>query len=620
MSDNNSTPGSGQAGLAEQLNRLRAHPQIPLILAVAAAAAILVGIFLWSSSPNYGVLFSGLSNKAGGKIIAELENMNVPYKLGAGGATILVPESNVSRVRLELASNGLPKAGGVSFEIMDNQPLGISKFAEHVNYQRALQGELERSIETINAVQSVQVNLTMPESSVFVRQRKHAKAAVVISLYAGRALSQGQVIAIQHLVASSVSRMPVDAVTVINSRGDLLSRRSLLGQGADARKLAYTTRVNAIYREKVRQLLKPVLGPDNFRVQVNAALDFSIHEMTQQTYAPNNEDHGAAIRSQQREYNASGNKQAVGGIPGALSNQPSPPQPSPINDPEAMNNNGDGLNDGLNGEQNGGQNQNATDNDNTSNSNVSQSQSSSNHGSMSSSTITNYELGHTVEHIKKPLGRLENLSVAVVINAVRPESTTPESATNTARNKLATPASNDSGAIYSATSASTDGPLELSDAELAEIKTLVRSAIGFSQAHGDQVTIVRSSFNGIDHTTSPAQPWWQRSRVQALAETLFTYLIIAIVAFLLWRKIIKPLVDNAARQQRTARAPSAPRAPSAAEPGADDDVDDETEAARRARDRRNKQRNQTLSNVKEVARDDPRMVAMIIKNWMKNRG
>lgn len=612
MSENDA-PGNRQSRFTEQLNRLRAYPQLPLIFAVAVVAAILVGVLLWSSSPNYGVLYSGLSNEAGGKIIKQLENMSVPYTLSAGGSTILIPESAVSSVRLKLASDGLPKAGGVGFGLMDKQPLGVSKFAEHVNYQRALQGELERSIETLNPVESAQVHLTMPESSVFVQRREHAKAAVVLSLFAGRALSQGQVTSVQHMVASSVSRMPVDAVTVINSRGDLLSNRSLLGQGADTRKLAYTARVNAVYRKKIRQLLKPVLGSDNFRVQVSAALDFSAHEMTRQTYAPNDSDHSAAIRSKQREYSVSGNKQAMGGIPGALSNLPPSTKPSPINNPEAMENNGGGQDK----EQTG----NAANNDNSSNLNVAQSQSSSRHGSMTSSTVTNYELDHTVEHIKQPMGRLENLSVAVVIDAEK-----PESATNAAQNESAASGSNNSAKIDSAGSTSTEGPLELSDAELAEIKTLVRSAIGFSEARGDKVTIARSSFSGIDRsaTTAPTKPWWQRSSVQALAWTLFTYLIVAIVAFLVWRKILKPLVDSAVRKQRAPRAAATPHAPSAAEPGQNDDVNDgeaETEAAaQRARDRRNKQRNQTLNNLKEVAHDDPRMVAMILKNWMKNRG
>ncbi|MDA8225780.1 MAG: flagellar basal-body MS-ring/collar protein FliF, partial [Betaproteobacteria bacterium] len=196
-----------------------------MMLAIGAAAvlAIMVAVWMWSQRPDYRVLFSNFSDKDGGAIVAVLQQMNVPYKYSEGGSAILVPADQVHDLRLKLAAQDLPKGGNVGFEVMENQKLGTSQFLEQVNYQRALEGELASTIESINAVRAARVHLAMPKASVFVRDQQKPTASVLIDLQPGRALDPGQVSAIVHLLASSVPDLTPDNVTIVDQNGNLLS-------------------------------------------------------------------------------------------------------------------------------------------------------------------------------------------------------------------------------------------------------------------------------------------------------------------------------------------------------------------------------------------------------------
>ncbi|MGH8809028.1 MAG: flagellar basal-body MS-ring/collar protein FliF, partial [Noviherbaspirillum sp.] len=149
----------------------------------AAAVAVIAGVWLWSQKPDYRVLFANFSDRDGGAIVASLQQMNVPYQFAEGGGAILVPADKVHDVRLKLASQGLPKGGNVGFELMENQKLGVSQFLEQVNFQRALEGELARSIQSVGAVQSARVHLALPKSSVFVREQQKPTASVLLNLH-----------------------------------------------------------------------------------------------------------------------------------------------------------------------------------------------------------------------------------------------------------------------------------------------------------------------------------------------------------------------------------------------------------------------------------------------------
>lgn len=188
--------GQRLSGLAQ----MRGNPRAPLIFAVALLVAVVAGLFLWSRAPDYKVLYSNLSDRDGGAIITALQAANIPYKFSDAGGAILVPAEQVHEMRLRLASQGLPKSGSVGFELMDNQKFGISQFAEQINYQRALEGELERTVESISSVKSARVHLAIPKPSVFVRDKEAPSASVLVNLYPGRALDEGQVLAITHMV------------------------------------------------------------------------------------------------------------------------------------------------------------------------------------------------------------------------------------------------------------------------------------------------------------------------------------------------------------------------------------------------------------------------------------
>lgn len=171
----------------EWLNRLRANPRIPLIVAGSAAVAIVVAMVLWAKTPDYRTLFSNLSDQDGGAIVAQLTQMNIPYRFANGSGAIEVPADKVHELRLRLAQQGLPKGGAVGFELLDQEKFGISQFSEQVNYQRALEGELARTIETLGPVKSARVHLAMPKPSLFVREQKSPSASVTVTLEPGRA-------------------------------------------------------------------------------------------------------------------------------------------------------------------------------------------------------------------------------------------------------------------------------------------------------------------------------------------------------------------------------------------------------------------------------------------------
>ena len=199
--------GSAASNALSFINRLKQNPQMLLLIGGVIVTAIIMMALLWLKEDKYGVLFSNVSNQDGGEIVSQLEKMNIAYQFSAGGSAILIPENKVYDTRLRLAQQGLPKGGAVGFELLDKERFGMSQFTEQVNYQRALEGELSRTISTINSIESARVHLAMPKPSLFVRERKQPTASVTLSLYAGRSLSQGQIDSIIHLIASSVPEM-----------------------------------------------------------------------------------------------------------------------------------------------------------------------------------------------------------------------------------------------------------------------------------------------------------------------------------------------------------------------------------------------------------------------------
>lgn len=289
---------AAQTKSLEWLNRLRANPKIPLIVAGSAAVAVMVALILWAKAPDYRTLFSNLSDQDGGAIVSQLTQMNIPYRFSEASGAIEVPADKVHELRLRLAQQGLPKGGAVGFELLDQEKFGISQFSEQVNYQRALEGELSRTIETIGPVKGARVHLAMPKPSLFVREQKSPSASVTVNLLPGRALDEGQISAIVHLVSSAVAGLPPGNVTLVDQGGHLLTQSNTSGRDLNDAQLKYASDVEGRIQRRIEAILSPIVGNGNIHAQVTAQLDFASKEQTEEQYRPNgDESHGRFVHA-----------------------------------------------------------------------------------------------------------------------------------------------------------------------------------------------------------------------------------------------------------------------------------------------------------------------------------
>ncbi|MGM8849127.1 flagellar basal-body MS-ring/collar protein FliF [Salinicola halophyticus] len=569
------------AGGRDWLSKLQTNPRIPLIIAGAAAVAIVIALLLWARSPEYRVLYSTLTDADGGRIINQLDAMGVPYEFSEGGQALLVPADQVRPIRLKLAEQGLPEASGVGFELMDDQAFGISQFAEQINYQRALEGELARTIGTLGSVARARVHLAMAKPSVFVRESQPATASVVLDLQPGRVLGEGQVNAIVHMVSSSVAQLAVDDVTVIDQNGDLLSRPSHDANQLDGSQLDYVGNLENQYADRIEAILAPIVGARNVRAQVTAQVDFSQREQTSERYGPNQSPHDAAVRSKQNSVSFQSNSDLAMGVPGALSNQPPGVATSPINDPATQAQNADDDADQAD--------------DATTDDTAQTDDNGTDTGQGRRDSTINYEVDRTVDHVKQHSGGIDRLSVAVVVNykdGVDDEGNPTQ--------------------------------IALSDTEMDQIRGLVRQAMGFSETRGDALEVVNSPFQ-IKTSDFVAQPWWQTPAVWDLAKSALKYLLVALAALFLWFKVLKPLIRRQTPEPipAPAAAPAAPPSGAAAAAGAANyqtvsDAGGGSAAKSRERNRRSASNyEQDLKDVREMAQEDPRLVAMVVRSWME---
>src|SRR5512146_1153248 len=263
-------PLAAPAGPLAGLAALPARSKTMLAAGLAALAALAVALALWSSQGDYKVLYANLSDKDGGAIIAQLSQMNIPYRHADGGAAILVPAGMVHDARLKLASAGLPKGSTVGFELMDNARFGQTQFQERLTFQRGLEGELTRSITSLAAVQAARVHLALPNQNGFFREQQKPSASVVLTLYPGRTLDRAQVAGIVHLVSSSVPELSPKAVSVIDQTGTLLSGPGEAGanNGLDAPQLPDVSPLAHGYALRIADILAPEAGRAHLRAQV----------------------------------------------------------------------------------------------------------------------------------------------------------------------------------------------------------------------------------------------------------------------------------------------------------------------------------------------------------------
>lgn len=553
------------------INRIKADPKIPLIIAGSAAIAIFVAAFLWLQSPDYKVLYSNLSDKDGGEIVTQLTQMNVPYRLSQNGAAIMVPDNQVHELRLKLAQAGLPKGGAAGFELLDKEKFGISQFSEQINYQRALEGELARTIETLGPVQNARVHLALPKPSLFVREQKSPSASVTVGLLQGRALDEGQINAIVHIVASSVAGMPDSSVTIVDQSGKLLTQPDALGRDLNSIQLKYVQELESRYQQRIETLLGPIVGRGNVHAQVTAQVDFSHTEETAEEYKPNQPPNQAAVRSKQLSQSEQNGGMLAGGVPGALSNQPVAPPQAPIEAPKAQE--GEKADDA-----------NATGTNRTLTRNP-------NSNSRLDET-TNYEVDRRIRHIKRPVGNVERLSVAVIVNykTVEDKKEAAEGEEPVVETKL----------------------VPLTDEKIQQIEGLVREAMGYSQERGDSLSVVNSQFNDIEEKVITV-PVWENPDILAKALDLGRWLLLVIIAWILWRKLVKPQLEKRREAEIAAQ-----KAVLKTKLQVKDDVDEAEldDEARRKQARKRVSAELQSQRIREMAEKDPRVVAMVIRQWM----
>ena len=445
-----------------------------LIIAVGFVAGF-VFLMNWAGNPEFHPLYTNLDANDAGTILNRLKEQKIHYRLSANGSTILIPQEKIYEIRMELASEGLPHGGSIGFELFDNTKLGMTEFAQNVNYQRALQGELVRTINGFEEVDSCRVHIVMTEKSLFLKDEEPASASVVLKLRHGKWLTQQQVQGIVHLVSSSVSRMGPDNVTVVDSNGRLLTgSRDPSGIATlSADQLDYQAQVERKLENRVLTMLEKALGANRAIVRVSCALNFKQHEMTEERFLPENQ----VVRSEQLFNETARDADPIPqGIPGIQSNLP---------------------------ESRPDQNQ-TTEGENAT-------------FAKQESTV-NYEIGKLTSRTLDPVGGIERVSVAVMVDGT-----------------------------YRSNPIENGEPewtyVPRSAEELTKIENLVKSAVNFVADRGDKVEVVNIPFE--TNQMAPAEDgsmletWLVRLKNY---KPYFKYAFLSLFLILTFMFVVQPLI------------------------------------------------------------------------------
>ena len=547
------TPPSASPNWLQRLSALDRSQRMRLgagiaLLVVAAVAAMVMG-----RQPDYKVLFSNLSDKDGGAIVAQLSQMNVPYKHADGGGAILIPAERVHDVRLRLATQGLPRGSVTGFELMETNRFGMTQFQERLNFQRGLEGELTRSIQALSSVQGARVHLALPNQNGFFREQQKPSASVLVSLHPGRILDRAQLAGIVHLVASSVPELAPSAVSVLDDTGKLLSQSPDASgdEGINAQQLLYVQQIEQQYARRIMEILEPVVGRNNVKAQVSAELDFSRTESTSEQFRPNQTPDSGAIRSQQvLESSGTANKTATG-VPGAVANQPPAPSAAPVN--------------GANPAPTAGGQQGAGE------------------STSKRESTTNYEVDKTVKVTRGNNWAIKRLSAAVVVN-------------------------------YQALAEEKGGasPKPLTPEQIEQMTGLVRETIGFNKERGDSVNLMNTPFL-TSETPAAAVPLWKQPETIELAKTFAWPLGAVLFAALVLLGLVRPALKGTAKPaeavpvaggQLSALEADEPDRPALPAPSKKDEVVEVTPEQLR------------LEEARVLAKANPVAVANILKTWV----
>jgi flagellar M-ring protein FliF len=533
-----------------------------LLVGVAAAIAVGVGVMLWAIGPTYSLLYSNLAAEETAQITQALDSARIPYKLDGAGNQISVPAEHLASARLKLAAQGLPESGGGVNAMTKDPGFGVSQFMENARYQHALETELARTIASVQNVQGARVHLAMARQSAFVSDRRPGSASVFLQVKAGRRLDEEQVQAITNLVASSIPELSAAQVTVIDQAGRLLSSPDSASEaGLRDKMFEFAHRLEESYANRIQELLTPLVGPGRVRAQVVAQVDMASTESTREQFNPQSQ----VVRSESTSEEAAKNGGAgAGGVPGALTNQP--PQPGVALPPGAQPSVAQsGANPAAGATPNNAAGTEVTGPD-----------------SKSRQSTRNYEIDRTMAYTRTPAGRVTRLSVAVLVDNLR---------TTGADGKV------------------TETPLP--PEQIERLTALVRDAVGFDAARGDTVNIVNSSFAGvaaIPEGELETVPFWEKAWVQDLAKLLGGVIVLFVIIFSVLKPLTKGLLTQARQQPQLLSAVSGG---GNLLPGGGGGGGGEGQ---------NLAYEQQVAQARGLVSQDPKRVAQVVKTWVSTDG
>jgi len=356
--------------LGERFNQLSQGKKVAALSLVALALASLVVMSLWLKSPDYQLLYANLSNEDAAAVIEKLKSQKVPYEITNNGRTIRVASDMIHEVRLQLASEGLPEGSDVGLEIFEDTPLGMTDFIQKLNFQRALQGELTRTINTLDAVSQARVHLVIPKDNLFRKEKPKGKASVTLKIKSGKSLSEGQIQGIVHLVSASVGSIQASDVVIVDLKGNLLSGNKESSREAmvSASNFKHKLRVEKELQAKIIKMLEEALGTGNIIAKVSTDLDFEQVERTEEIFDPDSQ----VVRSENQISESSTGATPPGGIPGVQGLVPNGEDATGTAGQAAQRN--------------------------------------------KSNALFNYEINKVVKRVSKPVGEITKLSVAVMID------------------------------------------------------------------------------------------------------------------------------------------------------------------------------------------------------------
>ncbi|MGE6242225.1 flagellar basal-body MS-ring/collar protein FliF [Ectopseudomonas guguanensis] len=486
----------------ENLAEMSVLRQLGLLVGLAASVAIGFAVVLWSQQPDYRPLYGSLNGMDATQVVETLTASGIDYTIEPNSGALLVKADDLARARMRLAAAGVaPTDNSVGFEILDReQGLGTSQFMEATRYRRGLEGELARTVSSLNNVKAARVHLAMPKASVFVRDERKPSASVLVELYPGRALEPSQVMAIVNLVATSVPELDKSQVTVVDQKGNLLSDQQELSELTMAGKqFDYTRRMETLFTQRVHNILQPVLGTGRYKAEVSADVDFSTVESTSEMFNPDQ----PALRSEQQVNEQRQSSLPPQGVPGALSNQPPGPAAAPQQAAGAaapagpvapgqplVDANGQQITDPVTG----------------------QPMLAPYPADKREQSTRNFELDRSISYTRQQQGRLRRLSVAVVVD--------------------------DQVRVDPATGETTRVPWTADD--LARFTRLVQDSVGFDASRGDSVSVINTAFTASLGEEIPDIPFYTQPWFWDIVKQVLGVLFILVLVF----GVLRPVLNN----------------------------------------------------------------------------